>query len=552
MDKSNIFRLLAVVILSSLTTYFLYRSQIINVSKRPITVSFTARGNVDSPFALYYTEDDSESFSEEKKAFSENSLKTENTKFDIQLPCTHVAQIRVDFFEKPGVVYISDISIKGDKKILFTYNDVKITNDLTFEQVPEGIKITSDKIDPFIIIPDLNINQSAWFVWITGLIAWVLLSLLYWCILRYMYRKMNTGNEAFLLLILLMLFVPRFFVSEETVSVVEKRTLTEKPKLNFKEDMKGYGGNYEKWFNDHFFLREELQSLHDGILNVFNGSQGRLYKDAFVGEDQWMFLRKYNGFENYANVNLFTKEELESVSLYLQYLEQCCTQKGMKFYFVIVPDKEKVYGEYYKYVEKVNPDSLGRAQQLIKYLKKNTDLKCLSLHDRLIKEKDKDLLYYKQGTHWTELGAYYGVDELLSFISSDMELNRSSIASLDSMLKLDGDILGLCPGYKKQDEHYYKTPVLNAESSVSFEDVYYHYRCPSRQGKITVLGDSFGFLLTKYLSYSFGESQLSLHARRGSFFVPKEEIDTLNSDCVVYEVVERSLPQLTIPERLWR
>ena len=281
MDKSNIFRLLAVVILSSLTTYFLYRSQIINVSKRPITVSFTARGNVDSPFALYYTEDDTESFSEEKKAFSENSLKTENTKFDIQLPCTHVSQIRVDFFEKPGDVYISDISIKGDKKILFTYNDVKITNDLIFEQVPEGIKITSDKIDPFIIIPDLNINQSAWFVWITVLIAWLLLFLLYWCILRYMYRKMNTGNEAFLLLILLMLFVPRFFVSEETVSVVEKRTLTEKPKLNFKEDMKEYGGNYEKWFNDHFFLREELQSLHDGILNVFNGSQGRLYKDGY-------------------------------------------------------------------------------------------------------------------------------------------------------------------------------------------------------------------------------------------------------------------------------
>ena len=102
MDKSNIFRLLAVVILSSLTIYFLYRSQIINVSKRPITVSFTARGNVDSPFALYYTEDDSESFSEEKKAFSENSLKTENTKFDIQLPCPHVSQIRLDFFEKPG------------------------------------------------------------------------------------------------------------------------------------------------------------------------------------------------------------------------------------------------------------------------------------------------------------------------------------------------------------------------------------------------------------------------------------------------------------------
>ena len=549
MDKSNIFRLLAVVILSSLTTYFLYRSQIINVSKRPITVSFTARGNVDSPFVLYYTEDDSESYTEEKKVFSENSLKKENTKFDIQLPCDHVSRIRVDFFERPGEVYISDIRIKGDREVLFTYNDVKITNDLTFEQAPEGIKITSDKIDPFIEIPPLDLKYAIRFN-LTTVIVWLLLSLFYFFVLKYMSRKMDSENTVFVLCFLILLFAPRFFVSDETVSLSEKRALMTKPELKSKEDLTGYGKKYEEWFNDHFTQREKFQSLHDGILNVFNGKHGQLYKDAFIGEEDWIFLRKDGGFENYANLILFSDNELKSISKYLQTLDQWCTQKGIKFYFVITPDKDKIYGEYYKYAIKTNPDSLSRAQQLMNYLKKNTNLKCISLHDRLKKEKGKDLLYYKQDTHWCELGAYYGVDEMMNFMSSDMAINRYSVVSLDSMLWQHGDLLGMCPGYKECDNIYYKIPVVDVERSTVFDNST-HYNCPSRQGTVTIYGDSFGYLFAKYLSYSFGDVQIIPIGRRenGHYNISKDEIEALNSDCVIFEIVERFIPFLYDPTR---
>lgn len=544
MNKSNIFRLLTVVILSSLTTYFVYHAQIFSMSTSPITVSFTARGNVDSPFALYYAEEEMEHFSENKTVFSENNLKNEDTKFDILLPCDHVSRIRVDFFERPGVLFISNIHIKGDRDVLFTYDDVKITNDLSYERADDGIIINSDKIDPYIEICDLNLNRGVKLDWSVA-IVWVLSFILYMCILKYMSRAFHSENVSFLLCFLLMLFIPRFFVSDETVSLIEKRTLAKKPELKNTGELKEYGNQYEGWFNDHIFQREKLQNIHDEILNVFNYKQGKLYNDAFVGEDQWMFLRKDSGFENYANVVTFTNEELKSISQYLQRIDSWCTQKGKKFYFVIPSDKDKVYGEYYNYVKKVNPDSLSRAQQLIKYLKNNTNLKCISLQDRMIKEKKNGLLYYKQDTHWCELGAYYGSDELLNFIDPDKTINRCSVVAMDSMLWKNGDMRGMCPGYKERDYNYYKIPVMNVEKSECLEE-FTHYVCPSRQGTVTVFGDSFGFMFVKYLSYSFGDVKLISIGRRDDRYydITKEDIDAIDSDYVVFEIIERFIPFL--------
>ena len=544
MNKSNIIRILSVIILSSLVTYFLCHLPFLRTSDEPIVVSFTASGNYDSPFVLYYTENDAESFSEERKAFSENNLKPESTKFDISIPCDHITRVRVDFFERPGEVIISNIRIKGDKNILFTYNDVKITNDLTFEQIPDGIKIISDKIDPYIVISELDLNRPVP-IGLMAVIIWILTFVLLWILLKRMSREMDSENAFFVLCFVLILFTPRFFVSKETVSLEEKRALTEKPVINTKEDIKGYGKKYEEWFNDHFFQRKDFQNLHDGILEVFRGKQGRLYNDAIVGEEQWMFLRKDDGFVNYANSKLFSEAELDNIAKYIQKLDSWCNERGKKFYFFVAPDKDKIYGEYYKYVIKTNPDSLSRSQQLIKYIQKNTNVKCLSAYNRLMKEKGKELLYYKQDTHWSDMGGYYGADELLALMSSDMEINRCKFVSLDSMLWQNGDMRGMCPGYKVVDETFYKMPVMNEERSVMSEGST-HYVCPSRQRKIMVYGDSFGYMLAKYLSYSFGEVKLNPIARVGNehYTIVKEDIDALDSDVVVLEVVERFLPFL--------
>lgn len=544
MNKSNIIRILSVIILSSLVTYFLCHLPFLRTSEEPIVVSFTASGNFDSPFVIYYTENDLESFSEEKKALSENNMKTESTKFDIPLSSDHISRIRVDFFERPGEVMISNIRIKGDKEILFTYNDVKETNDLSFEQIPDGIKIISDKIDPYIVISELDLNRPTPIGPMT-IILWILLFGLFWILLKFMSREMDSENAFFVLCFVLILFTPRFFVSDETVSLEEKRALTEKPVINTKEDLKGYGKKYEEWFNDHFFQRKSFQNLHDGILEAFRGNQGRLYNDAIVGEEQWMFLRKDDGFVNYANLKLFSEAELDNISKYIQRLDSWCNERGKKFYFIVAPDKDKIYGEYYKYVIKTNPDSLSRSQQLIKYIQKNTNVKCLSAYNRLMKEKGKELLYYKQDTHWSDLGGYYGADELLALMSSDIEIKRCPFVSLDSMLWQNGDMRGMCPGYKEIDENFYKIPVINEEQSVMSEGST-RYVCPSRQRKIMVYGDSFGYMLAKYLSYSFGEVKLNPIARVGNehYTIVKEDIDALDYDVVVLEVVERFLPFL--------
>ena len=92
---------------------------------------------------------------------------------------------------------------------------------------------------------------------------------------------------------------------------------------------------------------------------------------------------------------------------YLSDVDDWATKNGKTFYYVIAPDKNKIYGENIVNINKIRPDSEGRANQVVKYLKDNTTVKVIYPYEALMNNKDKGLLYYKKDTHWNYFGAYF-------------------------------------------------------------------------------------------------------------------------------------------------
>ena len=86
---------------------------------------------------------------------------------------------------------------------------------------------------------------------------------------------------------------------------------------------------------------------------------------------------------------------------------------------MIAPNKETIYGEehlpsYYKKAEETRTD------QLIAYLKKNTDIRIVYPKEEMLKYKKEYSLYWHYDTHWNAAGGYIGAKALLKELGDEL------------------------------------------------------------------------------------------------------------------------------------
>lgn len=92
-------------------------------------------------------------------------------------------------------------------------------------------------------------------------------------------------------------------------------------------------------------------------------------------------------------------------------MEKAVRKKGAVFTILIVPSKEVMYPEYM-------PDSIKRkstvtrADQLVKYLQKNTELKIVYPKEEFMEAKQNHQLYYKTDTHWNAKARFIAIQAL--------------------------------------------------------------------------------------------------------------------------------------------
>lgn len=356
----------------------------------------------------------------------------------------------------------------------------------------------------------------------------------------------------FILFFISILLVPISRINHGDKSILEKRNLAKWPILivNGKLNEK-YGTHFENWLGDRFRGRYEIISAYNKVNNLL---LGRLENSkAMLGNDGFFFYKLENSIANFQNKNLFNKNELETIRDNIILRRKLLEKHGIKYYVMIAPDKNRVYGEKYPgYIFKYH--SQGRAEQLVSYLKKNGIEVIYPLHE-LTSGKQTGMNYYRYDTHWNTFGAFIGYDSIMKMITNDIPtLRKLSISDFDvvKMEEVSGDLLPMLNltikdidntnhsnlKLQKKLKYNYKYITNNGTKGVETNNTN-----PLNQLKLCMLRDSFTSAMEPYFSESFSHS---VYIWDQNFNALYEKILQANPDIVIQERVERALPALKI------
>lgn len=321
----------------------------------------------------------------------------------------------------------------------------------------------------------------------------------------------------------------------------ENRNLSVKPVLSV-NNYETFPKEYEAYYNDNIPFREQLVRLNNYIDHfIFKQfSNG----NVVMGKDGWLFykgdtdpVRQSMGYWN-----LFTDKQLEIIANNLMSSSEVLESMGIEFVLFIAPNKETIYREEIPYELKSETTC---TDQLVNYLKENTDIRVVYPKDELLKaksEKPDQLLYHKLDTHWNSAGAYIGAVSLAKELGKDMPLIDE--VDLEPFYNSTGDLTNMLGGIsiKNGDLDYNVTDASSLKTEnkkYDFNTEYIYYTPGADQRTLFVSRDSFSTALAPFIAKQF-ENSVFIHRK----FFNIQQIFDYKSDIFVYETVERFIGDL--------
>ena len=387
----------------------------------PIPVKLRIAGEGNVKITAYLDKKDGE-FKHSKKAVKNVELNTiqQTVKLDVnRIKSPKAFKIRILGIRGGKTLILSQIQLNKKRLSLKGENFSVVDGKLT---VKDGFFYVTPNRDKTEIIYNepLNTRCAIKFEFLTFISIIILSFLLFYKLTSYLADFKNIQNQSrieiiFLAVFFVFLFVPMSYINNDEKSVSENRTLakwypfiTETGKINY-----SFGKNFDEWFNDRFYLRSFFINLSSICTSKLNLSK------VIIGQDGWLFLRWEDVFESYANLNLFTETELKEIVNNLENINNYCEKNNKIFVLFIAPEKYRIYGEYYpRYIKKNSQNKTSRANQLVNYIQQNSNIKVVYPYNKLIANKNGELLYYKTDSHWNSNGAYIGYTSFTSILKS--------------------------------------------------------------------------------------------------------------------------------------
>lgn len=215
---------------------------------------------------------------------------------------------------------------------------------------------------------------------------------------------------VFLTVFFILLFVPMLHISDAEKSEQENRMLAKyTPLIDYRGGYNlKYGKNFDAWFSDRFWGRDELVKVYYKIKKI---NRYIITAKASKLKNDWYF-------NNY-DLSTLTISEKQKVQYKknIQYLLQFCKENNIKCYMEIVP--AKIYYAKDGLINNKLKEYNDTLPQFIKYIKETLNFEIIYPLDEL-KEADKsDYVYFKTDHHWTDWGAYIGYQALLKQLKKD-------------------------------------------------------------------------------------------------------------------------------------
>jgi hypothetical protein len=298
--------------------------------------------------------------------------------------------------------------------------------------------------------------------------------------------------------------------------------------------------DYQDYFSDHFFLRNEGVMWNNKILS-FIGS--KFFNNVLVGKNGWLFFTDEDNLTYYQCDRPFTPTELEKIVSRVKEMRDFSRENGAEFILLIAPVKESIYPEYL-------PDEIRkssnpcRLDQVLDTLKE-AGIAAPDLRILLQKGKNDTQVYFKTDTHWNDSGAFLVYQsiftELKKLFPAEKILQLADFQSLP--VKKSGDLSQMIPMDKPFSEttlvmeptRQRKAVVSQGKESKTIITESGIYSYPNA----VIFRDSFFMALRPFFSENFNRA-----VYRWSFDFDRELIQTEKPDIVIFELAERYLGNL--------
>jgi hypothetical protein len=231
-------------------------------------------------------------------------------------------------------------------------------------------------------------------------------------------------------------------------------------------------------------------------------------------------------------------------------------ERGVKYLFVIAPDKQTIYPEHM-------PEDIRKARgrsrfdQFADHLKKRSDLAFLDLRGPLLGAKSGQQLYYRTDTHWNINGAFVAYTQIMDRIQ-ELFPGRSltMVTSIDGTEILDrkGDIANMIQLEDHLADKIHVPKFLDScarRQKITLDGMKPQSvamsTCENAQLRVVFFCDSFGNYLRPFFSESF--ATFAKISRPYDHRIMLQVMDKLQPQLVIEQIAERFLVRVKPPEQ---
>ncbi len=173
----------------------------------------------------------------------------------------------------------------------------------------------------------------------------------------------------------------------------------------------------ESYYGDHFGFRTQLIRWENAWRqDLFQESS---FPTVLVGKNKWLFFSGGDLVENNVYPARFDSRELVEWQTLLEHRRDWLAKQGIRYLFVIAPDKHAIYPEYLP-DSLVNVPTQTKLDQFVAYMRANSTVEVLDLRPALMQAKKIRPTYLMTDTHWNQYGAFVGYQALIRALSDDI------------------------------------------------------------------------------------------------------------------------------------
>jgi alginate O-acetyltransferase complex protein AlgJ len=152
-----------------------------------------------------------------------------------------------------------------------------------------------------------------------------------------------------------------------------------------------------------------------------------------MGRDGWMYFRRDGTIDTVEDRLGLIKLSPQLMKVWQERIQKRSDElsaRGIKYLYVIVPNKESIYPEHLP--EWLKPGAPTKTDQMVAYLRAHSTVPILDLRPILQSARQSDPLYYKTDSHWNLMGAFMAAETIITNLSGQMpDLTALSVADFD-------------------------------------------------------------------------------------------------------------------------